>query len=95
VAESRLNALGYAVLSRNEFKGAIAIFRMNTQLYPDSANTYDSLAEAHMKAGDRKQAIALYRKALETLSRDKSPESVKDGVRASATAKLKELETKP
>jgi CubicO group peptidase (beta-lactamase class C family) len=92
VAEVRLNALGYALLTRNEFKGAIAILRMNTQLYPDSANTYDSLAEAHMKAGDRKQAIALYRKALETLARDKSLEAVKEGVRASATAKLKELE---
>jgi len=92
VAEIRLNALGYALLTRNEFKGAIAILRMNTQLYPDSANTYDSLAEAHMKAGDRKQAIALYRKALETLPRDKSPEAVKEGVRASSTAKLKELE---
>jgi hypothetical protein len=44
-----------------------------------------------MKAGDRKQAIALYRKALETLSRDKSPEDVKESVRASATSKLKEL----
>ena len=92
VAEARLNALGYALLTRNEFKGAIAVLRLNTQLYPDSANTYDSLAEAHMKAGDRKQAIALYRKALETLPRDKSPEAVKDGVRASSTAKLKELE---
>lgn len=91
VEEGRLNALGYALLSRNEFKGAIAILLMNTKLYPDSANTYDSLAEAHMKAGDRKQAIALYRKALETLPRDKSPEGVKEGVRASATAKLKEL----
>ncbi len=93
VVEGRLNELGYALLSRSEFKGAIAIFHVNSQLYPDSANTYDSLAEAHMKAGDRKQAIALYRKALETLPRDKSPESVKEGVRASATSKLKELET--
>jgi CubicO group peptidase (beta-lactamase class C family) len=92
VAEGRLNALGYALLGRNEVKGAIAILHMNTQLYPDSANTYDSLAEAHMKAGDRKQAIALYRKALETLPRDKSPDDVKEGVRASSTAKLKELE---
>jgi CubicO group peptidase (beta-lactamase class C family) len=91
VAEARLNALGYALLSRDEFKGAIAILLVNTKLYPDSANTYDSLAEAHMKAGDRKQAIALYRKALETLPRDKSPESVKEGVRTSSTAKLKEL----
>jgi CubicO group peptidase (beta-lactamase class C family) len=91
LAEERFNALGYAFLSQEEYKTAIAIFQLNTQLYPDSANTYDSLAEAHMKKGDKKQAIALYRKALDTLARDKSPESVKEGVRASATAKLKEL----
>jgi CubicO group peptidase (beta-lactamase class C family) len=91
VAEVRLNALGYALLARDEFKPAIAILRLNTEIYPDSANTYDSLAEAHMKKGDRKQAIALYRKALETLPRDKSPDAVKEGVRVSSTAKLKEL----
>jgi CubicO group peptidase (beta-lactamase class C family) len=91
VAEPRFNALGYAYVAREDYKTAIAIFQLNTQLYPDSANTYDSLAEAHMKKGDKKQAIALYKKALDTLPRDKSPEDVKEGVRASATAKLKEL----
>lgn len=91
IAEGRLNNLGYAYLARDDFKPAIAILLLNTQLYPDSANTYDSLAEAHMKKGDKKQAIALYRKALDTLARDKSPEDVKAGVRASSTAKLKEL----
>jgi CubicO group peptidase (beta-lactamase class C family)/TolA-binding protein len=91
VAEARFNALGYAYMAREDYKTAIAIFQLNTQLYPDSANTYDSLAEAHMKKGDRKKAIDLYRKALDTLSRDKSAEDIKEGVRASATAKLKEL----
>jgi tetratricopeptide (TPR) repeat protein len=86
-----LNAIGYAWLTRDDFKPAIAILKLNTELYPDSANTWDSLAEAHLKKGDKKQAIALYRKALETLPRDKSPEDVKEGVRASSTAKLKEL----
>jgi len=91
VAEGRLNELGYALLNQEEYKPAISIFQLNTELYPDSANTWDSLAEAHMKKGDRKQAIALYRKALETLARDKSPDSVKESVKASSTAKLKEL----
>ena len=91
VAEGRLNALGYGLLGQEEYKPAISVFQLNTELYPDSANTWDSLAEAHMKKGDKKQAIALYRKALDTLARDKSPESVKEGVRASSTAKLKEL----
>ena len=32
--------------------------------YPESANTYDSLAEAYMIAGDKKQAIENYEKSL-------------------------------
>ena len=93
VAEARLNGIGYAFLTHGEKKGAIALFRLNTELYPGSANTYDSLAEAHMMAGDRKQAITLYRKALETLPRDKAPEALKESMRANALEKLKELET--
>ena len=92
VAEARLNGIGYALLTHGEKKGAIALFRLNTELYPDSANTYDSLAEAHMMAGDRKQAIALYRKALEILPRDKAPEALKESLRENALVKLKELE---
>ena len=94
VAEARLNGIGYAFLTHGEKKGAIALFRLNTELYPDSANTYDSLAEAHMMAGDRKQAIALYRKALELLPRDKAPEAIKENLRENALVKLKELEEK-
>ena len=47
-----------------------------------------------MMAGDRKQAIALYRKAIETLPRDKLPEALKESLRANALEKLKELEEK-
>jgi len=33
-------------------------FRLNTEWYPQSSNTYDSLGEAYMKAGDRALAMA-------------------------------------
>ena len=37
---------------------------MNSQTYPDSANVWDSLAEAYMKAGETKLARRYYRKSL-------------------------------
>src|SRR5262249_42537181 len=91
VAEGRLNELGYALLNQEEYKPAISIFQLNTELYPDSAHTGDSRAKAQIKKGNRKQATPLYRKALEPPPRDNPPDSVKESVKASSPAKLKEL----
>ena len=52
-------------MGQNEFEKAIAIFKLNTEFYPESGNCYDSLAEAFMNIGDNKQAIINYKKALE------------------------------
>ena len=41
------------------------MFRVNVELYPESANTYDSLGEAYMKGGDHELAVRNYRKSLE------------------------------
>ena len=41
-----------------------ALFRLNAEMYLESANVYDSLAEAYMARGDRELAIAFYQKAL-------------------------------
>ena len=49
---------------------AVKILKLNAEAFPDSANVYDSLAEAIMKSGDDGQAILLYKKAIETASRD-------------------------
>ena len=38
---------------------------MNVRAFPKSANVYDSLGEAHMKAGDKAEAIANYKRSLE------------------------------
>jgi Flp pilus assembly protein TadD len=43
---------------------AIALFKLNAEMYPNSFNTYDSLAEAYMERGDREAAIQNYRKSL-------------------------------
>jgi tetratricopeptide (TPR) repeat protein len=63
--ESEINRLGYQLLQRNQVDAAIAIFELNVAAYPDSFNTYDSLAEAFMTKGEKNKAIEFYKKSLE------------------------------
>ena len=63
--EADINRLGYELLGANKTEEAIEIFRLNVEAYPQSANVYDSLAEAYLKAGNKEQAIKYYSKALE------------------------------
>lgn len=62
--EADVNRLGYALLNARRFQDAIAVFTINTKAYPASANTYDSLGEAYLLAGNREEAIKNYKAAL-------------------------------
>ena len=62
--EVTLNTLGYQQLQSQHVREAIALFKLNAEMYPDGFNTYDSLAEAYMAQGDREAAIMNYRKSL-------------------------------
>jgi len=59
-----LNMLGYDLLGEGKAEMAIAICELNVRRFPDEANPYDSLAEAHLASGDRDMAIVCYEKAL-------------------------------
>jgi hypothetical protein len=63
--EDQLNSLGYRLIGERKFNDAIRIFQLNVDVFPQSANVYDSLAEAYMDAGNKPQAIAGYKKSLE------------------------------
>jgi thiol-disulfide isomerase/thioredoxin len=58
------NAYGYVLLSAKNNNEALNVFRLNTMLYPDNANSFDSLAEAWERTGNKKEAIAAYEKLL-------------------------------
>jgi len=64
-SEGSINDLGYTFINRSEFRRAVEIFTINTELYPESANTFDSLGEAYLKAGDKERAIVNYEKSLQ------------------------------
>jgi tetratricopeptide (TPR) repeat protein len=63
--EDELNALGYQLLQAHKLSQAIRIFQLNIEAYPQSGNTYDSLAEAYMNDGDKALAIANYQRSLQ------------------------------
>jgi len=63
--ENAINRLGYALISDNMLSLAIVVFNENVKRHPNSANSYDSLAEAYMHAGKTELAIVNYRKSLE------------------------------
>lgn len=60
-----LNNLGYLFLGEDQISSAIKVLIKNTNLYPQSFNAYDSLAEAYMLAGNKELAIKNYEKSLE------------------------------
>lgn len=67
INEREINWLGYDFL-RADFEGherlALEVFKINTLLYPNSFNVYDSYGEALLKSGKKEQAILMYKKSL-------------------------------
>ena len=63
--ERLLNGHGYRALFRGDLEEALEIFSANAAAFPEQFNTWDSLAEAHMKLGHDERAIRYYRKSLE------------------------------
>lgn len=62
--EDRLNRAGYQLLGDDQLQPAVFVFQLVTELFPDSANAWDSLAEAHWRSGDLETAKELYNKAI-------------------------------
>jgi uncharacterized protein len=61
--EGLINQVGYQYLLADQPDLAIAAFKANVERYPNSANVYDSLAEAYERTGKIDLAAPLYEKA--------------------------------
>ena len=64
ITEATLNVIGYQLLQADENKKAIEVFEYNVELYPNSANVYDSLGDGFDKIGKKKKALKNYKKAV-------------------------------
>jgi tetratricopeptide (TPR) repeat protein len=60
-----LNSYGYILLGQEYYKNAIAVFHLNTRLFLNDANTFDSLGEAYYFSGKLKPTKKYYARALE------------------------------
>lgn len=65
VHEGQMNAVGYQLLGQGKVSEAIEVFTINTEVFPDSWNVWDSLGEAYMVQGEKDLAIESYEKSLE------------------------------
>ena len=63
--ETDLNDWGYRLLSKGRIQEALAVFKLNVRLFPESWNTYDSYGEALLKNGRKEEAARMYRKSVE------------------------------
>ncbi|WP_083251936.1 serine hydrolase [Pedobacter steynii] len=63
-SEVDLNDWAYRMLSNKQTKEAVKIFKLATELYPNSWNAYDSYGEALLKYGQKQEAIVMYQKSL-------------------------------
>lgn len=66
IPEGNLNTLGLQlVFNPNTSLQGINVFLLATELYPNSANLYDSLAEGYLFNGNEEKAIESFEKSLE------------------------------
>lgn len=65
INEDDINGFGYSLITENKLQEALAILKLNTKLYPDVSNTYDSYGEILLKLNETEKGLTAYRKSLE------------------------------
>jgi len=90
--EAPVNIMGYEHLNAGQNQDAIEIFKLNVAAFPESPNTYDSLSDAYITAGQKDLALQNVKKALELLPGDtKDPADFRKGLQETDEQKLKDL----
>ncbi len=80
--EGELNRYGYELLGQGQNDAAVKIFLKNVTDNPKSWNVYDSLADAYARKGDKKRAMANYKKALELVKADNQKQRIQQAISA-------------
>ena len=63
--EPEVNSLAYRFMTANQPDMAKALFELNIENYPGSANVYDSMGDYQLSQSDTMEAIDYFKKALE------------------------------
>ncbi|MEM6348760.1 MAG: tetratricopeptide repeat protein [Bacteroidota bacterium] len=65
LSQGGINEFGYMLMGQNRDEEALKVFELNTRLYPQGFNTFDSYGECLVKLGQIEAGIAAYEKSLE------------------------------
>jgi dienelactone hydrolase len=90
-AELPVNLLGYDRLQAGDKEDAIALFKLNTEAYPASANAEDSLSDGYLAAGQNDLALAAEQKCMELLPGDPGNADFKAALGKAAQEKIAKL----
>jgi dienelactone hydrolase len=92
VDERVFNQAGYSFIADKQFEDAARILEFVARIYPQSANAADSLGDAYLAAGQKENALAAFRRAVELLPLDRTlNEAGKNAVESDAKAKIQTL----
>jgi hypothetical protein len=89
-----MNQLGYQLLQSEQHELAVQVFRLNTQLYPRSANYFDSLGDGQVSAGDPAGALQSYQKALAVLDEYPEDNAANQRLQELTSRKIEDLKRK-
>jgi len=90
--EATVNLMGYEHMQTGDLTTATDILQLNALAFPNSPNVYDSLGDVYVAAGQKQLALENTKKALHLLASDTTDDQQrKDGIKASAEQKLKQL----
>ncbi len=76
VSENEINSLGYAYVNNKNLPAAIELFKLNTELYPEAFNTFDSLGEAYLLTGENELALVNYKRSVELNDKNENAKKV-------------------
>ncbi len=62
--EQEFNEKGYELMNGNHMEPAFFVLQLNSQLFPQSANVWDSLGEVCLKMKQKDKAVEYYQKAI-------------------------------
>lgn len=100
--ENEFNSLGYDLMASNQIaiisegaipgklKEAVAVFKLNTELFPQSWNAFDSYGEALLKNGQKEEAIKMYKKSIQLNPGNEGGKKVLQEILNSETIRWKE-----
>jgi tetratricopeptide (TPR) repeat protein len=76
ISESGINNFGYNLMGQGKTNEALRIFKLNTELYPEGFNTWDSYGECLLALEQKEEGIAAYKKSLALNPNNKGAERI-------------------